>query len=172
MIFFLQNPSQIQYVSGNALPLVMCNMSTYSTLVNLKTLQYHIYGLEFKAIVTEQHLNITHFSVISTGQNIKCLYVDMPHNASNYINVSFFISNFGIPSKQTALSADDEMIIQIDYQPHVLAEPFDVFHITNEVNPIIQLSSTTVFLGSSSNEVFLQSCWSCRGIVFEINHLF
>lgn len=86
--------------------------------------------------------------------------MNMPHNASNYVNVRFFISNFGIPSKQTALSADDEMIIQIDYQPHVFAEPFDVFHINNKVNPITQLASTVVFLGSSSNEVFLQSCWS------------
>lgn len=152
----MQSQSQIQYVSGNALPSVMCNMSTFSTLVNLKTIQYHIYGLEFRAIVAEQHLNITHFSVISTGKNIKCLHMDMPHNASNYVNVNFFISNFGIPSKQTALSADDEMIIRVDYQPHVLAQPFDVFHVTNGVNPIVQLVSTTVFLGNSSNEVFLQ----------------
>lgn len=96
--------------------------------------------------------------------------MDMPHNASNYVNVNFFISNFGIPTKQTALSADDEMIIQVDYQPHVLAEPFDVFHVTNGVNPIVQLVSTTVFLGNSSNEVFLQSYWSFRGIAFDIDN--
>lgn len=170
LIFWLslQTPLHLSVVPGSSIPPVSCNDSMYTTLFSVKTPQFHFYDLQFKVNVTNTYrekasaLQIKNLSILSMGKNIKCVNMTSTiQSTPNSWTAHLHVWNFGTPYKQTTSSADDEMVLQVDFLPDKSTIHLkDTFSIWSEIDCIYNgllsssyQTSTTVYLGSEINEV-------------------